>query len=453
MSARVYLARWIVPISSPPTPDGAVAVEGERIVYVGTRTGAPAGEVVDLGNAVLTPGLVNAHTHLELTAFRGLLEDLPFRRWIVGLTKSRSAVMTPERHLASARLGIAEGLLRGVTSYADCTANGHTLTAMAEMEVRGVVYHEVFGPDPGAAPAALAALRDAVGALRSQGVQRVTVGVSPHAPYSVSDALFAAVARYARSEDLPMAVHIGESAAETALVADGGGDFGEALRARGISTEVRAPTPIALLARLDVLGPRTLLIHAVRVSNSDLALIARSGSTVASCPASNAKLGHGVARLEDFATAGITVGLGSDSVASNNAMDILGEARLAVLLQRALTGRHDALPASRALHLATLGGALAVGLADRVGSLAVGKEADVAAFPMDELGDGSWQAPEELLLHGAPGRRACLTVVAGRELVRHGALVADVSRDQRIVAETAAALREAVSAGEPTHEP
>jgi cytosine/adenosine deaminase-related metal-dependent hydrolase len=414
-----------------------VCVEDARIAYVGPRAGAPAGERVDLGDCILVPGLVNAHTHLELTAMRGFLEDLPFRPWILRLTKARQAVLTPERLRAAARAGIAEGLLSGVTSFADTSESGVSHLALREMGVRGVVYQEVFGPRPEQCDEAMAGLRERVDTMAASDTALVCTGVSPHAPYSVSDALFTATTELALVRSLPIAIHAAESEAETALVRDATGAFADALRARGIAAEPRAASPIRLLARVGALRARPLLVHCVRVDRADIRLIADAGCAVAHCPASNAKLGHGIAPVAEFLAAGIRVGLGTDSVASNNRMDMLDEARLSILMQRARLRRPDTLSATHALELATLGAARAVGLGDRVGSLEIGKAADIAAFPLDALRDTPTFEAASALVFAAPGRMARLTMVAGEVLVRDGRLLRDVTSDLAGVTDTA----------------
>ncbi len=414
-----------------------MCVEDGRVTYIGPRTGAPAGDRVDLGDSILVPGLVNAHTHLELTAMRGFLEDLPFRPWILRLTKARQAVFTPERSLASARVGIAEGLLAGVTSFADTSESGATHQALREMGARGVVYQEVFGPRAEQCDEAVAGLRDRVDALAGSDTALVHTGVSPHAPYSVSDALFTATTELALARSLPMAIHAAESDEETALVRDAAGAFADALRARGIAAEPRAASTIRLLARVGALRARPLLVHCVRVDQEDIRLIAAAGCAVAHCPASNAKLGHGIAPVAEFLAAGIRVGLGTDSVASNNRMDMLDEARLSILMQRARLTRHDTLSATHALELATLGAARAVGLGDRVGSLEPGKAADIAAFPLDDLRDAPVFDAASALVFAAAGRVARLVMVAGEVLVRDGRLLRDVTSDVALVADTA----------------
>jgi len=420
---RVYAARWVLPIVAPPIADGAVAVEGAHIAFVGPRAAAPAGTLVDLGDAILLPGLVNTHTHLELTAMRGFLEELDFRPWILRLTRARQAVLSPSLLRASAKLGIAEGLLAGVTTFADTCESGVTLPAMVEMGVRGIMYQEVFGPHPAACDAAIDGLRRRLDALRGTATAAVRLGISPHAPYTVSDPLFAAAGRLALDEGWPIAVHLAESEAESQLVRDGSGVFGDAWRARDIPVAPRADSPVALLDRLGVLAARPLLIHCVRTTEADLRRLVHHDCAIAHCPASNAKLGHGVAPLLDFVSAGLRVGLGTDSVAANNRLDLLDEARVAVLLQRAVSRRFDALGARAAITLATRGGAVALGIEAEVGSLEAGMQADLAAFSLGGARDLPAHAPEDTLVWAVAGRPATLVVVAGVERVRDGQLL------------------------------
>jgi cytosine/adenosine deaminase-related metal-dependent hydrolase len=415
-----YRARWIVPISSPPIADGVVAVDGDRIAYVGPSAGAPPGADHDLGNALLLPGLVNAHCHLELTAMRGFLEDLEFRRWILRLTNARRAVLDREALLDSARYGIEEGIRAGITSFADTCESGVVIQAMREAGVRGVMFQEVFGPDPAQCASSIAELREKVGGLRYLETPLVRVGVSPHAPYTVSDDLFRATADLAREQRLPMAIHIAESELERQLVVEASGAFADGLRKRGIDVTPRGRSSIDLLSSLGVLDVGPLLIHCVRVDERDIQFIARSRSPVAHCPASNAKLGHGVAPLTELLAAGVTVGLGSDSVASNNRMDILDEARLALLTQRARALSSNMPDARAVLELATIGGARAIGMSELVGTLEVGKQADLAAFALGA--HAPTHDPVAAAVHSIAGARARLVVVAGRVLLEGGAL-------------------------------
>ncbi|HUQ83825.1 MAG TPA: amidohydrolase family protein [Gemmatimonadaceae bacterium] len=423
-----YHARWVLPISRPPLERATVVEHDGRIVYVGERASAPEGADVDLGDVALLPGLVNAHTHLELTVMRGFLEDLAFRTWIGRLTRARRAVLSFDALVDSSRVGIAEGLLAGITTYADTTESGAPFHAMRQVGVRGIAYQEVFGPDPAQCAESLAGLRAKVEGLRHNESDLVRVGVSPHAPYSVSDALFEATARFARTESLPIAVHVSESEDESNFVELAAGGWADAHRARGITVVTRGGSPIAMLERNHILDVRPLLIHCVRARAEDIAAIVRHDCAVAHCPASNAKLGHGIAPLAELLDSGARVGLGSDSVASNNRMDLLDEARLAILMQRAKTGRHDVVSATRALELATLGGARALGLDAEIGSLDIGKAADLTAFPLNQPRSAPVYDPVTALVFAGAGLTASFVSVAGRVMVRDGRLISDAAR-------------------------
>lgn len=422
-----YHARWVLPIVSPPLENATVAVgEDGRLRYVGPRAGAPPGTDYDLGNAVLLPGLVNAHCHLELTAMRGFLEGLDFREWILRLTTAKRTVLSRDDLLDAARHGLSEGVRAGITTYADTCDSGVAFDAMLERGVRGIMYQEVFGPDPAQCEQSMRELREKVATLQPRQTALVRLGISPHAPYTVSDALFRAASAYARQSALPMAIHIAESALESDLVERGVGAFADGLRARGIVVGPRAASPVQLLDRLGVLDEvLPLLIHCVRLREGDVATIALSGCGVAHCPASNAKLGHGIAPLRELLDAGVPVGLGSDSMASNNRMSILEEARLAALLQGARLAHIDAITARDALALATMHGARALGLDDRVGSLEVGKDADLAVFDLGCARATPLHEPETAVVHALSGCDAVLVTVQGRIVLERGTLIGE----------------------------
>jgi 5-methylthioadenosine/S-adenosylhomocysteine deaminase len=415
-----YHARWVLPITQPPIENGTVVESDGVITYVGPRAAAPPGDDYDLGDAILLPGLINTHTHLELTAMRGFLEDCRFTEWIDKLRQSRNEVMSDEMLLDSARFGVIEGLGAGITTYADTCSSGVAMRAMNELGVRGIMYQEVFGPDPEQSDAAMRELEDRIDKLKVEQTDLVALGVSPHAPYTVSDRLYRAAAEFANSRRVPLALHIAESQAEYDIVANARGDFAERWERRGIAVTRRARSPIELLDRHGALDRGPLLIHCVRVDDADMEIIARRRCAVAHCPASNAKFGHGIAPLLPLVAAGIRVGIGSDSVASNNRMDILDEARLAVLIHRAATQRHDAFGAHQALELATIGGARALGIDSHVGSLETGKDADLAAFRTDIARTTPLGDPYSAAIFALPGRSAELVTVRGRVLVEGG---------------------------------
>lgn len=439
-SYTAYTARWVLPISAPPIREGVVIVEDSRIAAVGRAAdfadALASAHVVALGNAVLMPGLVNAHTHLELTAMRGFLEGLDFREWLRVLTLARRECFDADSLLDSARFGIVEALTHGITTCADTTESGQPLHAMHEMGIRGIGYIEVFGPDPAHAAESLAGLQRAVNAFRNHDTELVRAGVSPHAPYTVSAPLFREVAAFARSEQLAVAVHIAESPAETQFVRDGEGPFADRLRARGIHVGPQARSPIDLLDSTGVLDTRPLLIHAIQVDDRDLERIVDHGASIVHCPISNAKLGQGIAPLDRMLANGVHTGLGTDSVASNDRMDMLGEARQATLFHALRAGLPDSLPARDALALATIGSARALGLDDRVGTLTVGKDADLAAFSLDDPFATPVHDPAVTLVHVLAGKAtAALVTVAGKVLVRDGVVLQkDAGLSSRITA-------------------
>lgn len=420
----LYTARWVLPVAGPPILDGAVLVGDDgRIREVGSasKVAAPGAHRVELGGAALMPGLVNVHAHPELAAYRGYLEDLAFHHWIPALLKVRAeACLTPEHDAAAARWSCLEAIRAGITTMAATEASGAALDALIHAGMRGTVYLEVFGPEPERAAGAMDDLRQRLDAMRGRATDLVAVGVSPHAPYSVSDDLYRAAARLAMAEGLPLATHAAESPQESALVRDGAGPFADALGARGIATPPRAASTIALLEALGVLETGPLLIHAIQLEPGDVARLRASSATVAHCPIANARLGHGTAPVEELLDADVVVGLGTDSVASNNRMDLLEEARAAQLQQRSLLRSATALPAARLLRMATLDGATALGLQDRIGTLEPGKDADLCAVRLDAPHTVPVHDPAAAVVHAARGTDVVLTVVRGRVLYHDG---------------------------------
>jgi cytosine/adenosine deaminase-related metal-dependent hydrolase len=377
---------------------------------------APPGAIVrDLGETALLPGLVNAHSHLELTVMRGLLEDLPFRDWIARLTDVKLTRLNEDDLLDSSRLGALEAIAGGVTCSADTCDSGLALDALNEAGLSGVVFQEVFGPDPAQADESMRKLGDKLAALEARATSggRVRIGVSPHAPYTVSAELFGCVTRLALDRDLPVAIHAAESHAEERFMRDGEGPFAENLARRGIRWSPPGRSTVGHLAAIGVLEARPLLIHAVRADAADLDVIAAAGARIAHCPKSNAKLGHGVAPLAAMLGRGIAVGIGTDSVASNNVCDMLDESRAATLAARAATRDELGLSARRALELATLGGARALGLDGEVGTLERGKRADLCAVSLAGLHLRPVYDVEASVVFSASARDVALTMAGG----------------------------------------
>lgn len=444
----LYHAAWVLPVSAPPIRGGVVMVSGGRIAAVGPREAVepPDGaRVVELGEVALLPGLVNVHAHPELSVFRGALEGLSFRDWILHLVGLKRAVLGDADYAVAARWTMVEAMRAGITTLAATESSAAGVEALHASGLRGLVYQEVFGPDPGQAEGAMRELRDALDRLRARESDRVRVGISPHAPYTVSDDLFRAAALLAREEGLPLAIHAAESVPERALVVEGGGDFAPGLRARGIETRPRGRSTIEMLGRLGVLDARPLLIHCVDLGAEDIRRIADAGCAVAHCPVANAKLGHGVAPVPELREAGVRVGLGTDSVGSNNRLDLLEEARIASLLQRARKADPGLLPPADLLSLCTIDGARALGWEDRIGTLEPGKEADLCAVSLGAPHVRPVHDPLAAIFHAARGSDVVMTVVAGREVFAGGEVkTLDVAALEAQVEEVADRLRAAL---------
>ena len=392
-------AQFVHPVTAPPIEDGAVLVDDRGTIaavgpnlVVPTRPGARQLEFPD---ARLLPGLVNTHTHLELTHLAGKNAEREFAAWIRTLRALKDAT-TPEEFSRSAEQGVRDAWAAGVTCVADTGSTGAPLEALARLGGRGIYYQEVFGPDPAQCAASMAELERALARLSPLASSPLSLGVSPHAPYTVSEPLYRAVADLARRERWPLAMHLAESRAETELVRDGSGAFADALRARGFAVRAQHCSPVQYLLRLGVLQRATgwLCIHCVQVDERDVAILRDSGAGVAHCPRSNRAHGHGTAPLAAFRRAGLRVGLGTDSVVSVGDSSLLAEATAA------------ALDGEDALRMLTIEGARALGLEREIGSLEVGKQADLAVFP------------STILHRPPPPSTALLTLVAGR--VVHG---------------------------------
>ena len=359
------------PVTAPPIEDGAVLIgEDGKIVGVGpgSRLPAPGGcEQLEFPDAVLVPGLVNTHTHLELTHLAGKNAEREFPKWIRQVRTLKEGT-TAEAFDAAAEQGVKDCWSQGVTCVADTGDSGAAVRALFRLGGRGIAYHEVFGPDPAQVEASLAGLKDRVHDLRRFTSFHVGLGVSPHAPYTVSAPLYRAVAEYAARDGLPIAVHLAESKEEQEFVRNGAGPFAQAWEARGIAVKAHGISPVRFLESLGVLRRGTLCIHTVQLDRDDIATLARTRVGVAHCPLSNQAHGHGTAPLAELRKAGVPVGLGTDSVVSVGSLDLWAEARAA------------GLDGDDALRMLTIEGARALCLDPVIGSLEAGKQADLAVL-------------------------------------------------------------------------
>jgi cytosine/adenosine deaminase-related metal-dependent hydrolase len=404
---RVLSADWVLPIDGPPIADGAVAIEDGRIAAVGTA--AELGEGTHYGDAVIVPGFVNAHTHLEYATYAGFGDgEADFAVWIAQHAQ-RKFRLSFEEQLDIAKLGAAECLASGVTSVGDCSFSGAAAIAAAELGLHGTVYLEVFGADPERVRARFDELRECAGSPEADGVR---IGVSPHAPYSVGIEGYRACLEL----DLPIATHLSESESELRYLESGGGPWD------GIPwlvEPVGSSGPRALAAE-GLLSPRMIAAHCTFVDEDEIALLAEHDVAVAHCPRSNGSVGCGIAPLRALLEAGIRVGLGTDSPASAPSFDFFDELRAAVLFARARERRPDALTASEALELGTLGSARALGLDADVGSLSIGKRADLAVVSFAGSPYHPWEDPAAAVVFGGSPDRVLATYVGGEERYERG---------------------------------
>jgi len=419
----IYAARWVLPVSSTPIEYGAVAVDGPRIVGVGDAAEIasrfPGAQVENFGQSLILPGLINTHTHLELTALRGYLEneESDFFSWLRKLTVARLERMTADDIRVSATWGACEAVRAGITCVGDASDMAMmSMLALGDVGLRGVVFQESFGPDPRLAFQNFAKLKEKVDELRGIETELVKTGVSPHAPYTVCRPQLELIADFARTEQLPLMMHAAESHAEELFMREGTGLFAEGLASRGIEWTPPRISTIQYLKQAGILDCQPLLAHCIRVDQADIETLKQTGSKVAHCPKSNAKLGHGRAPFAKFLAEGIPVGLGSDSVASNNTCDIIEEARSAALFAR--DSQNPFLTASQVLAAATFGGARCLGWEKGIGVLREGCQADLAVVSLDGVHQQPVYDPITALIFASSGRDVTLTMIAGREVYR-----------------------------------
>jgi 5-methylthioadenosine/S-adenosylhomocysteine deaminase len=377
MKMKIFAAEYVLPISAEAIENGAVAIEENKIVTVDTKEKLaekfPRVKIEDFGESVIMPGLVNAHSHLEITLMRGFLDDVEadFYSWLMKLTKTRAEYLTENDVEIGAILGALEGARAGVTCFGDIGRFGRAgFKALETNGLRGVLFQETeFSPNDETAKDDFYKLEEKFLNLKENETALVKIGLSPHAPYTVSRKLFETIAEYAISKNVKITTHAAESEMEADLMLRGAGFFAGVYEKIGVEWKAPGVSSIEYLSNIGVLQAEPLLAHCVKVSDSDIDLIAESDSRIAHCPKSNAKFGHGIAPLENFLEKGVTVGFGSDSVASNNTCDILEEARFATLFARNSIGETRFLQAREIIETATLGGAKSLGLENEIGTL------------------------------------------------------------------------------------
>lgn len=414
---RVVSADWVVPVDTAPLADGAVAIDDDgRIAAVASSRELGEGE--RFPGAVIVPGLVNAHTHLEYAVYAGFGDGLPFVPWI-GLHLRRKQALSLEDMQAIAAVGAWESLRSGVTTVGDCSFAGATAEVAAVVGLRALVFLEVFGRDA----TALDRFHELHERIAPAVSGRVQVGISPHAPYTCTLEVYEA----ATELGVPLQTHFAESTAERDWLVDGTGDWTPL-------SDLLVPPPgmtgIRLLAEHGLLGPSVSAAHCVHADSEEIALLAANGVGVAHCPRSNGWLGCGIAPIDELTAAGVTVAIATDSPASTPSLDLFEELRTAVVVARARTRQPDSLTAVAALEAATVGGARVLGLESEIGSLTVGKQADLAVIdlagsPVDPVED-----PVAAVVFGGSPDRVAATLVAGEVRYRRGVTTWHDSRRQ-----------------------
>ncbi|MCY1487419.1 5-methylthioadenosine/S-adenosylhomocysteine deaminase [compost metagenome] len=409
----LLLPTWLVPVEPAGVvwKDHALGVRDGRIVLLAPREEAmlhAAKEIRELTGCLLAPGLVNAHGHAAMSLFRGLADDLPLMTWLQEHIWPAEARWVGEDFVRDGtELAIAEQLKGGISCFSDMYFFPEIASELVHKSgIRAQMCIPVLDfPTPGA--------RDADEALR-KGLAlfddlklhpRIKVAFGPHAPYSVSDDKLENVRMLAEELDAGIHMHVQETAFEVQQ-----------------SLELHGVRPMARLARLGLLGPRFQAVHMTQVDDADLAHLVESNSNVIHCPESNLKLASGFCPVERLWQAGVNVAIGTDGAASNNDLDLLGETRTAALLAKAVAGSASALDAHRALRMATLNGARALGIDQDTGSLELGKAADLVAFDLSGLAQQPVYDPVSQLIY-ATGRDSVRHLwVDGRQLLDDGRL-------------------------------
>ena len=408
-------ARWIIPVepANAVLENHAVAVDKGQIVAILQQAEAHSRfaprETRQLPHHILIPGLVNLHTHAAMTLLRGLADDLPLMDWLQNhIWPAEAKHVSAQFVHDGTRLACAEMLRGGTTCFNDMyfypKATAEAALAAGMRAAIGLVVVDFPTPYAADADDYLAkgmATRDG---LLDQSL--LSFCIAPHAPYTVSDRNFGKALAFAEQCDLPIHVHLHETVQE---IENSMQNFGM--------------RPIERLRRLGMLSPSLIAAHGVHLDANEMALLAEYGCSIAHCPSSNLKLASGIAPISALSEKGVNIGLGTDGAASNNRLDMFQEMRLAALLAKGASGKADTVSAHQSLHLATLGGAKALGLEAKIGSIAVGKAADLCAIRIDSIELSPCYDPASLLVYAAGREHVSDVWVAGNIRLANGLLL------------------------------
>jgi 5-methylthioadenosine/S-adenosylhomocysteine deaminase len=402
----LILPRWIVPVipRACVLEGHALAVRAGRILDILPQDVALSRYVpeltVALPNHVLMPGLINLHTHAAMNLMRGLADDLPLMRWLnERIWPAETANLSEDFVRDGTLLACAEMLRAGVTCFSDMYFYPNAAAAAVQQAgMRASLGLVVLDfPTPYAADADDYLTKGLAARDQLRDHARITTCLAPHAPYTVSNRTIEKVLTYAEQLNLNIHIHLHETRDE---IAQSEADFG-----------VR---PLRRLASMGLLGPNLIAAHGVHLSDAEIEQLAACGCHIAHCPASNLKLGSGIAPVGKMIAQHLNVGLGTDGVASNNRLDMFGDMRLAALLAKGVTGNAEVLPAAQALEMATINAAKALGMEAEIGSLEIGKMADMIAL---DLSSPETQPCYDVISH--------LVYAAGREQVTHAWVAGD----------------------------
>ena len=402
----------VIPVTGPADVirDGAVAVDGGEIVYVGPSAQIPGGfeadKVIGGPEMVALPGLINAHTHAAMTLFRSYADDLPLMKWLQEAIWPLEAKLKAEDVYWGTLLACSEMLLGGTTAFADMYFfMDQVAEAVAQSGIRASLSRGLIGVARGAGKA-LKESREFVLNWHGKANRRITCMLGPHAPYTCPPDYLKKVIELAEELGVGVHIHLAETRQE----------IEDIQKQYGCS-------PVALVAKTGLLDLPVLAAHCVHLSPEDIAILAEKGTAVVHNPESNMKLASGIAPVTKLLKAGVTVGLGTDGAASNNNLDMLEEMRSAALLQKVANEDPEALPAYTTLEMATIGGARALGLGDKIGTLEAGKRADIILL---NLRKPHLYPPHDVVAHVVYAARAGdvdTVIVDGEVVVEAGRLL------------------------------
>ena len=410
-------AQYILPITSEPFQKGAVLVRDNVIRDIGTaemlKLRYPDEEVVDFGQAAIMPGLVDLHTHLENSVMRGIVHDVPYTTWVTSMLE-KSAKMDVSDWYDSAILGGLE---------ADITATGAACTATQKLGMRSVIYREVGAMDKRRVDYAMRIAENDIMHWREEvDGDRITIGVAPAAMYACHPSMFSKVSEFARRENVPVAMHVAGNREEYNFIKYGSSPFSVHTmdQKRGF---VEIPpwlptgtTPVRYALNWGAFeSDNVLAIHCVHVDDKDVQKLKEYDVAVAVCPRCNAQLGMGVAPINEFMRAGLRLGMGTDSPAATDSTDMLTEMRIGMLVQRAVNVG-EFLDSATMLEMATIGGARALKLDDKIGSLEIGKLADIIAVDLSGSHQTPTTDPVSAVVNTCSGADILMTMVNGTAL-------------------------------------